>query len=38
VLGCKNRTELAECVAAEAAGPLDPETIARIDASAAQAT
>ena len=37
VLGCKNRTELAECVAAEAAGPLDPEIIARIDASAAQA-
>ena len=33
VLGCKNREELAECVAAEAAGPLETEIIARIDAS-----
>ncbi len=32
VLGCKNREELAECVAAEAAGPLETEIIARIDA------
>jgi aryl-alcohol dehydrogenase-like predicted oxidoreductase len=31
VLGVKNRTELRECLAAEAAGPLDAETIARID-------
>ena len=33
VLGCKNREELAECVAGEAAGPLETEIIARIDAS-----
>ena len=33
VLGCKNRAELAECVAAEAAGPLETEIISRIDAS-----
>jgi aryl-alcohol dehydrogenase-like predicted oxidoreductase len=31
VLGVKNRRELAACLAAEAAGPLPPETIARID-------
>lgn len=36
VLGVKNRTELAECVAAEAAGPLDAELIARIDAAVAR--
>jgi aryl-alcohol dehydrogenase-like predicted oxidoreductase len=33
VLGVKNRHELTECVAAAEAGPLDPATIARIDAS-----
>ena len=33
VLGVKNRTELRECVAAEARGPLSPELIARIDAA-----
>ena len=33
VLGCKNRAELNECIAAEAAGPLDKDTITRIDAS-----
>ncbi len=32
VLGVKNRTELAECVAAAEAGPLDPAVVARIDA------
>jgi aryl-alcohol dehydrogenase-like predicted oxidoreductase len=31
VLGVKNRTELAECVAAAEAGPLSAEIIARID-------
>ncbi len=31
VLGVKNRTELRECIAAEAAGPLSPEQLARID-------
>ena len=31
VLGVKNRTELAECIAAEEAGPLAPEIIDRID-------
>jgi aryl-alcohol dehydrogenase-like predicted oxidoreductase len=35
VLGVKNRTELAECVAAADAGPLAPDVIARIDAEAA---
>ena len=30
VLGVKNRRELAQCVAAEAAGPLDAETLALI--------
>lgn len=33
ILGVKNRTELQECVAAEAAGSLDAELIARIDKS-----
>ena len=33
VLGVKNRTELAECVAAAEAGPLSAELVARIDAS-----
>ena len=32
VLGVKNRTELAECVAAAASGPLAPDLITRIDA------
>lgn len=35
VLGVKNRAELAECVAAAEAGPLDAELIARIDACVA---
>ncbi len=35
VLGVKNRTELAECVAAAAAGPLPAALIARVDQSAA---
>ena len=33
VLGVKNRTELRECLAAEADGPLDPALAARIDAA-----
>jgi aryl-alcohol dehydrogenase-like predicted oxidoreductase len=33
VLGVKNRHELAECVTAEAAGPLPPELTARVDAA-----
>jgi aryl-alcohol dehydrogenase-like predicted oxidoreductase len=33
VLGVKNRQELAECVAAAAAGPLSPDLAARIDAA-----
>jgi aryl-alcohol dehydrogenase-like predicted oxidoreductase len=37
VLGVKNREELAECVAAAEAGPLDSAMIARIDASVATA-
>lgn len=37
VLGVKNRAELRECLAAEAAGPLRASTIAAIDASAARA-
>jgi aryl-alcohol dehydrogenase-like predicted oxidoreductase len=37
VLGVKNREELAECVAAAAAGPLSAELIARVDASVAAA-
>jgi aryl-alcohol dehydrogenase-like predicted oxidoreductase len=35
VLGVKNRAELAECVAAAAAGPLEPELVARIDRAVA---
>ena len=35
VLGVKNRTELAECVAAAELGPLDAEIIERIDAAVA---
>lgn len=34
VLGVKNREELEECLAAEAAGPLDPDVIAAINAAA----
>ena len=33
VLGCKNRQELAECVAAAAAGRLDADVMARVDAA-----
>ena len=33
VLGVKNRAELEECIAAEAAGPLDEALVARIDAA-----
>ncbi len=36
VLGVKNRTELAECVAAAEAGPLPAELMARIDATVPQ--
>jgi aryl-alcohol dehydrogenase-like predicted oxidoreductase len=32
VLGVKNRAELAQCLAAEAAGPLEPTRVAAIDA------
>lgn len=32
VLGVKNRAELAQCLAAEAAGPMDPQRMAAIDA------
>ena len=35
VLGVKNRTELSECLAVEAAGPMDPSLIAAIDQSVA---
>lgn len=37
VLGVKNRTELRECIAAEAKGPLPTELIVRIDSSVASA-
>ncbi|MFZ3236274.1 MAG: aldo/keto reductase [Stellaceae bacterium] len=37
VLGVKNRTELAECVAAAEAGPLSAELMARVDRSVAAA-
>lgn len=33
VLGCKNRREVLECVAAAEAGPLEPAIMARVDAS-----
>ena len=33
VLGCKNRAEVLECVAAAEAGPLEPALMARIDAA-----
>jgi aryl-alcohol dehydrogenase-like predicted oxidoreductase len=32
VLGVKNQAELAECLAAEAAGPLEPDRVAAVDA------
>ena len=35
VLGVKNRTELAECVAAAERGPLEPDLVDRIDAAIA---
>jgi len=38
VLGVKNRQELAACIRAAEAGPLDPKVIARIDAVVASAT
>ena len=37
VLGVKNREELRECVAAEAAGPMDPTLMARIDTAVGRA-
>ena len=37
VLGVKNRTELRECMTAEARGVLDPALMARIDAAAGRA-
>jgi aryl-alcohol dehydrogenase-like predicted oxidoreductase len=33
VLGCKNRREVLECVAAAEAGPLEPAIMAKIDAA-----
>jgi aryl-alcohol dehydrogenase-like predicted oxidoreductase len=36
VLGVKNRSELAGCIATAAAGPLPPDVVARIDATVAQ--
>jgi aryl-alcohol dehydrogenase-like predicted oxidoreductase len=38
VLGVKNRTELAECVAAAEAGPLPADLVARIDQSVNRTT
>ena len=37
VLGVKNRTELRECLAAEASGPLDAALVARIDVAVGRA-
>ncbi len=37
VLGVKTSAELNECLAAEAMGPLEPELVARIDASVREA-
>ena len=37
VLGVKNREELRECVAADAAGPMDPQLIQRIDKAVGRA-
>ena len=36
VLGVKNREELRDCIAAEAAAPLDPALMARIEAAVAR--
>ncbi len=36
VLGVKNREELRDCLAAEAAGPLEPELVRRIDEAVAR--
>ena len=33
VLGCKNRKEVLECVAAAETGPLEPTIMAKIDAA-----
>jgi aryl-alcohol dehydrogenase-like predicted oxidoreductase len=33
VLGCKNRKEVLECVAAAETGPLEPAIMAKIDAT-----
>lgn len=38
VLGCKNRDEIRDCIAAAEAGPLDPGIMARIDATCADPT
>jgi hypothetical protein len=38
VLGVKNRQELAACIGAAEAGPLEPKLIARIDAVIASAS
>ena len=38
VLGVKNREELRECIAAEAAAPLDPALVSRIDAAVGSAS
>ena len=32
VLGCKNRVELLECIAAAEAGPLEQDVMAQVDA------
>jgi aryl-alcohol dehydrogenase-like predicted oxidoreductase len=37
VLGVKNRTQLAECVAAAETGPLPADLIARVDRSVSRA-
>jgi aryl-alcohol dehydrogenase-like predicted oxidoreductase len=37
VLGVKNRSELRECITAEARGVLDPELMSRIDAAVGRA-
>ena len=37
LLGVKNRTELRECITAEARGVLDPALMARIDAAVGRA-
>ena len=37
ILGVKNRTELRECITAEARGIMDPALMARIDAAVGRA-